>query len=155
MAESRKDPQARKDPRPRPAYEDAGQVVGADPSRKYVLVYKPQIERYQEIGWELERKRSDGPRMRGSNAADGDVIEYSGHALMSMSKADHADMEKYGFKDGGAPNGSGQEHADRFEKHLISQRAAQDGFRAIGTSSGGRYFNISNETSPETVEHGR
>jgi hypothetical protein len=142
---------SRKDPRPRPAFADINQVRSGDRDRKYVLCYRPTVERYLEIGWEIEVSRFGGPKLSGRTVKEGEPLEYSGHVLMSMSREDFEDLQQYGHKDGGAIAGLGQEHADRIEKEIISQTSARrDALRGIG--GGDRYFRIQNETTPETVE---
>lgn len=147
----KKQKRSRKDPRPRPAYADINQVRGGDRDRKYVLVYRPTVERYLEIGYEIEVSRPGGPKLSGRTVKDGEPLEYSGHVLMSMSAEDFADLQQYGHKDGGAIAGLGQEHADAVEKAIISQTSARrDALRGIG--GGDRYFRIENETTGTTVE---
>lgn len=138
----------RKDPRPRPAYADVNEVRGGDSTRKYVLCYRPTVERYLEIGWEVEVARPGGPRLSGKTVKEGEPLEYSGHVLMSMSAENFSDLQQYGHIDGGAVAGSGQEYADRLEQAIISQTSARrDALRGIHGAD--RYFRIQNETTPE------
>lgn len=142
---------SRKDPRPRPAFADINEVRGGDRDRKYVLCYRPTVDRYLEIGWEIEVARPGGPRLSGRTVKDGEALEYSGHVLMSMSAEDFADLQQYGHKDGGAIAGLGQDYADKFQREVINQSSARrDALRGI--HGGDRYFRIQNETTPETVE---
>lgn len=81
-------------PRTRPTHEAGhdGQLLRADPERKYVLAPKdPQhpmsYEYYLSIGYELEKATPDGVRIRlGEPIVQGENIGWRGNWLLSCSK---------------------------------------------------------------------
>jgi hypothetical protein len=92
-----KAPEKRIDPPSRPVdgdINDAVSIAGQDPARVYVLADPNEhycgVSAMQELGWEVERQRKDGPRMRGGQTAkDGDLITKFGQVLMSRPREIH------------------------------------------------------------------
>lgn len=90
-------PEKRIDPPSRPVDGDINDqlfIVGQDPERVYMLADPNEhycgVSAMAELGWEVERVRKDGPRVRGGLAAkDGDVVTKFGQVLMSRPRAMH------------------------------------------------------------------
>lgn len=90
-------PEKRIDPPSRPVdgdINDTAYIVGQDPERVYVLADPNEhycgASAMAELGWEVERHRKDGPRVRGGlTAKDGDTITKFGQVLMSRPRAMH------------------------------------------------------------------
>lgn len=108
-------------PRTRPVHEARhdGQLLNADPNKKYVLAPKDEghpfgYAYYESIGYELELCQKDGVRIvLGSPPKEGKPLEWRGCALLSCSKA-HA--EKL-FLEG--PNGmTGQNYYDKLMQQI-------------------------------------
>lgn len=112
-------------------------VVGKDPTREYVWVYKAAgsefgVEHYEYLGWEIENYREGGPRPRMVLAKklatlNGQVIESRGNVLMSIDKERHQEIVETG--DDGV---SGQQRADEMERRLLDRtKHMKDAMRGI------------------------
>lgn len=125
-------------------------LVGQDPNKKYVWVYKAAKEMgpdfYRDVlGYEptLYVKGGARPKVGPAERKDGEYIESMGHILMECSKERAQEIEEHGF-DGQ----SGQAAADVVEKHMFnSQKAISDLTRRIAMRSqeGSEYFELQAE----------
>lgn len=121
-------------PRTRPTHEAGhdGQLMKADPERKYVLAPKdPQHpmshEYYVSIGYELERATPDGVRIRlGEPVVVGEPLGWRGNFLLSCSKERAEEIFLRG------PTGlTGQEYYDKL-MHKIKRNELEDPVNVAG-----------------------
>lgn len=136
----RKDPERRHiDPQARWA-----RVKNARKDFKYCLVYKPQVEEYEDLGWSLVPASDDGPRLvgRGSRPEASGLVEARGHVLMCMPAKDHAELQRVG-EDGH----TGYERWDRLEDQILDRRGT-DLLRGLRDE---RYLQYENTTTPAQV----
>lgn len=93
--------------------------------RVYKLVYKAggetnQLNRYLEMGYEVELwgDPKDSNRLRFGTGkgpqSQGDAMEYNGHVVLSIDKAENDRMEAEGDGQGGM----GQNYVDRVERQI-------------------------------------
>lgn len=62
-------------------------IKNKDPDKDYVLVHPDAVDYYsEEMGYEIELSRPDGPRASGRKLADGGEVRSGGHVLMSCSR---------------------------------------------------------------------
>jgi hypothetical protein len=128
-------------------------LKGSNPDRKYVLVYKGDsamgVEYYEELGYTIERYREGGPTFFAAKTGQtGDVMEYRGHVLMSISKEDHAALRKFG----GPGAGKGSDHWTKMEAALLAKGQGQpDHLRGI---DGRKFMHVVNR-SEVSEEKGR
>lgn len=112
-------------------------VVGKDPGREYVWVYKAagtdfSVEHYEYLGWEVECYRAGGPRpavvsVKKLEERNGQPIESRGNVLMSIPKERHREIVENG--DDGV---SGQKAADIQESRLLDRsKQMKDTMRGI------------------------
>jgi hypothetical protein len=112
-------------------------VEGKRKDRHYVLVYKAAVEGgvddYAEAGYVVERYATAtpegdiaGPHILGLQGKSGQVIEFRGHVLMSISR-----------EDAEAFVAAEQAEADIIEKSIVSQRVGVDKLRGLGTVRSG------------------
>lgn len=117
-----------------------------NPGRKYVLVYKGDIQLgvayYRNMGYSVEEYSKDGVRLlmddgpldKGGARSEGQVIEYQGHVLMSIDKAKYDRL----YQEGSSFSGGGQKKFDHYEKMLLSKSfdpVRLAGMRVINTSN--------------------
>lgn len=108
-------------PRTRPAHEAGhdGQLINADPAKKYVLVPRDEnhpmgVQYYEAMGYELEICTPDGVKIRmGEPVKPGSPLGWRGHALMSCSKARADEIFEFG------PTGNtGQRYFDQLMQKI-------------------------------------
>lgn len=84
-------------------------VTGKDPNRVYKLV-NPQgvngVGMFDMMGYQVEKYREGGPRVRGIAGEDGQTIESMGMILMSCSKERAEEIENEGAFGGAGQNGA-------------------------------------------------
>lgn len=62
-------------------------IKNKDPNKNYVLVHPDAVDYYvEEMGYDIEVYRPDGPRASGRKLPDGSEIRSGGHVLMSVDK---------------------------------------------------------------------
>jgi hypothetical protein len=108
-------------PRTRPVHEARhdGQLLNADPNKKYVLAPKDEAhpfsyQLYESMGYKLEEAQKDGVRIvLGTTPVIGKPLEWRGHALLSCSK----ELAEKIFLEG--PNGmTGQNYYDKLMQQI-------------------------------------
>lgn len=101
-------------------------VINRDENRSYVLVHRNEtaIGQYELRGYMRETKRPDGPRlaMQAKDTRDGDYVVALGHVLMSIDKAELAEVRA----NGGPLSGLGEKHFDAIEKRLVKPGGVDD-----------------------------
>ena len=97
-------------------------LLNPDPRRKYTLVYKADrttFAIFRSMGYVVERHSENGVKLLiGETGQSGDEIEFNGHILMSISRAQY-DRQ---YKQGGNFGGLGQNHWDQLEKKIRSKK---------------------------------
>jgi hypothetical protein len=62
-------------------------IKNKDPNKDYVLVHPDAVDYYlEEMGYEIELARPDGPRSSGRKLPDGSEVRSGGHVLMSIAR---------------------------------------------------------------------
>lgn len=143
----------RVDPKPRPVDGPAGEfsLLNADPERHYVCVnlatnhYGQSY--YEEIGYDVEIARPDGPRFRfgGRGAKQGEPMQFQGTILMSCPIERKREIDLYG-----AFGGSGLSQVAETEKLMTGRRAGRSVLGPLARMtgrSGDPLFDVVNETS--------
>jgi hypothetical protein len=101
-------------------------VINGDPERSYVLVHRNEsaIGQYEMRGYRREVKTAGGPRiaMQSRDTQDGDFVTAMGHVLMSIEKAELAEIRA----NGGPLSGMGEKHWDAIEKRLLKPGGVDD-----------------------------
>lgn len=143
----------RNDPAHRPVTDilRRGQPKNLRPDRHYVKVYKAAgfqgIDYYEDIGYEVEHHRADGPKLPGKREyVNGTPIEHMDHVLMSCPMERKREIDQFG------PDGDGgQQIADLLEEKLIDKRSGiEDPMR--GMHGIRRYLGFENKTSQAEAE---
>lgn len=96
-------------------------VRNKDARREYVLVAKRQaaISDYSRLGYKQEMRRPSGPYIyEHDSAGEGSAVEYMGHVLMSIDKADAERIRLEGHAESGA---LGQQYYDELEPKIVRQ----------------------------------
>lgn len=139
----------RKDPSPRWADGAAPytRLQNADPQKRYVFVYKPQIEEYEWLGYEMERRKEGGVKLTIGNKGSsiGDAIEVRGHVLMSIAAEKFEAIKRNGHGGGAL----GEKHFDELEK-VILKEGSVDPLRGMTT----RWMDLQAETSAPHFDNG-
>lgn len=108
-------------PRTRATHQAAhsGQLISADPEKKYVLCsyqdnHPMNYKYYESMGYEIEKAVKDGPRIQmGEPVQIGEPLKWMGCVLMSCSKARAEEIFMYG------ENGlTGQAYYDKLMKKI-------------------------------------
>lgn len=146
-------PSIRRDPAPRRVdlSRDDGSIVGADPEKAYVWAYKAgdAIGMYENRGYEVETIRADGsgPRSRVARTkglTPGQPVEWKSNVLMSISKAELAEIEA-----------QGQAETDELESRILSKGGGVDSLRGINGirgRDGTPVLGLENKTGGTQVE---
>lgn len=128
-----------------------GSILGADPEKSYVWAYKASdaIGFYENRGYEVETIRADGsgPRSnvsRKKGLVPGNPVEWNSNVLMSISKAELAEIEA-----------QGQAEVDDLESRILSKGGGVDSLRGISGirgRDGAPVLGLENKTSGTQVE---
>lgn len=142
---------ARRDPPPRriERRQDSA-ITNADPTKKYVWVYKASqfggIGYYENMGYEVEYQREDGPMSVSARKkrTEGQPVEFGDAVLMSIDKA-IADED----------DAAGQLEIDEMEKRILAPGGGVDtlrGIHGIRGREGNAVLGFENKTKAPEVE---
>jgi hypothetical protein len=143
---------ARKDPPPRRVDRTAawGAINNADPTKKYVWVYKASqhggIGYYENMGYDVEIQRADGPFCVAARKGvrEGQPVEFMDNVLMSIDK----ELEAQDYA-------AGQAEVDELESRIIKASGGVDtlrGIQGVRGRDGSPVLSFENKTSGLQVE---